>query len=669
MRSIPRSERSAERAAPTQEFTRAVVNTAPIVLMLCDDDGRMVRFNDTTEELFGYVDDEEMRGRFVWDAFVVEEDRDAVADAFRRVHPLRPVEVLSRWLTKEGAARTIDASIAHIIDGQGLSRRILAGLDITDLVEQREELKAQRDFLAVVARATPSLLVAVERDGTVAPQGVNYAFRELTGYTDGEAIGRRFWDLVAPPELVDEVKHAFEEQVETGVSMEHETAWIGSSGTWRIVAWWLRPLEESGKFIVCGTEITERKAQEAELRASRSRIVEAADDARRRLERNLHDGAQQRLVSLSLSLRLAQARLRSSPEAAAELLAAASRELAVALEELRQLARGLHPAVLAERGLPAALESLRDRAPLPIAFDAVPEGRLPEPVEAAVYYIVVEALTNTVKYAQASSARVAVTVDGRRRPRRGDGRWGRRSEGGDGIRAARARRPSGGARGQAHRREPIGRRDRRPRADPPQLAVAAPGGMPLAAGDLEREPVRGRGQRAHPAWVVAARRVVGEVEVEDEPLVVAAEVRTFDGVEQVAPAAVGRAAARSVGERAEDAAAIRFEPIELERLPGTVEVEPSEAEAAERDGLAAARADPAQLGLRRLDPRRQPQRRVVGEVVETGEGGSSLRWKRRLRVRPEELVAHTTPAAPRALGVAIGTNLGVEGEDAPPPVQ
>jgi PAS domain S-box-containing protein len=397
-----------------QEFTRAVVNTAPIVLMLCDDEGRIVRFNDTTEALFGYVDDEEMRGRFVWDAFVVEEDRDAVSDAFRRVHPLRPVEVQSRWLTRDGAARTIDASIAHIIDGQGLSRRILAGLDITDLVEQREELKAQRDFLAVVARATPSLLVAVERDGTVAPEGVNYAFRELTGYTDGEAIGRRFWDLVAPPELVGEVKRAFEEQVETGVSMEHETAWIGSSGTWRIVAWWLRPLEESGKFIVCGTDITDRKAQEAELRASRSRIVEAADDARRRLERNLHDGAQQRLVSLSLALRLAQSRLREDPDGAEQLLTGAADELSHALAELRELARGIHPAVLTDRGLPAALEALAARAPLPVELSADLEDRLPGPVEAAAYYVVAEALTNVAKYSEASAVEVrAERLNGR----------------------------------------------------------------------------------------------------------------------------------------------------------------------------------------------------------------------------------------------------------------
>jgi PAS domain S-box-containing protein len=390
-----------------QEFTRAVVNTAPIVLMLCDDEGRIIRFNDTTEALFGYADDEEIQGRFLWDAFVVEEDRDAVADAFRRVHPLRPVEVRGRWSARDGEVRTIDASVAHIIDGQGLSRRIVAGLDITDLVQQREELQSQRDFLAVVARATPSLLIAVERDGTVAPEGVNHAFRELTGYTDEQLIGRRFWDLVAPPELVDEVEQAFQEQVESGVSIEHETAWIGRSGTWRIVAWWLRPLGESAdKFIVCGTDITERKAQEAELRASRSRIVEAADDARMRLERNLHDGAQQRLVSLSLALRLAQSRLREDPDGAEQLLVGASDELTQALAELRELARGIHPAVLSDRGLPAALEALAARAPLPVELSTDLEERLPSPVEAAAYYVVAEALTNVAKYSDASAVEV-----------------------------------------------------------------------------------------------------------------------------------------------------------------------------------------------------------------------------------------------------------------------
>ena len=158
--------------------------------------------------------------------------------------------------------------------------------------------------------------------------------------------------------------------------------------------------------------IEELGRREEEVRESRRRLVQAGDAARQRLERNLHDGAQQRLVSLSLTLRLAQARLRTSPEAASELLTAASRELAVALEELRQLARGLHPAVLTERGLEAAIDSVRDRVPIEVLVTAVPKQRLPEPVEAATYYIVVEALTNTAKYAGASAARVSVVVAG-----------------------------------------------------------------------------------------------------------------------------------------------------------------------------------------------------------------------------------------------------------------
>src|SRR5215212_8257005 len=109
-----------------------------------------------------------------------------------------------------------------------------------------------------------------------------------------------------------------------------------------------------------------------DLRASRARLAHAADKARQRLERNLHDGAQQRLVSLSLALRLAHARLRDAPEEAERLLAGASEELAQALEELRELARGIHPAVLSERGLSAALEALAGRAPVPVGVTVPP---------------------------------------------------------------------------------------------------------------------------------------------------------------------------------------------------------------------------------------------------------------------------------------------------------
>jgi len=146
-----------------------------------------------------------------------------------------------------------------------------------------------------------------------------------------------------------------------------------------------------------------------EVRASRARIVEAGDAARRRVERNLHDGAQQRLVALSLTMRLAQGRLRKDPEGAEGLLAGAQDELGRALEELRELARGIHPAVLSDRGLKAALEALAGRSPVPVDLDGTPPDQLPPSVEAAAYFVVAEALTNVVKYAHASQARVSVS--------------------------------------------------------------------------------------------------------------------------------------------------------------------------------------------------------------------------------------------------------------------
>jgi signal transduction histidine kinase len=150
------------------------------------------------------------------------------------------------------------------------------------------------------------------------------------------------------------------------------------------------------------------RARVEELRASRARIVEAGTDERRRLERNLHDGAQQRLVALSLTLRLAQGKVHKDPEKADELLAAAQQELTLALGELRELARGIHPAVLSDRGLGPALEALAGRAPIEVDLAELPTDRLPEPIEAAAYFVVAEALTNVVKYAHASQATVRV---------------------------------------------------------------------------------------------------------------------------------------------------------------------------------------------------------------------------------------------------------------------
>jgi signal transduction histidine kinase len=152
----------------------------------------------------------------------------------------------------------------------------------------------------------------------------------------------------------------------------------------------------------------ELRAQLAELRASRARIVTAGDEERRRLERDLHDGAQQRLLSLGLALQLARGQLGPDANGAAEILAEADGELHAALEDLRELAHGIHPAVLTEQGLGPALQTLAERSPVPVTIVELPDGRLPAPAEAAAYFLVSEALANIVKYARASRARVSV---------------------------------------------------------------------------------------------------------------------------------------------------------------------------------------------------------------------------------------------------------------------
>jgi signal transduction histidine kinase len=156
----------------------------------------------------------------------------------------------------------------------------------------------------------------------------------------------------------------------------------------------------------------ESQARLAELRASRERLVAAGDEERRRLERNLHDGAQQRLVSVALQLRLIQSRIRRDPAMAEELVGSAAAELALSLEELRELARGIHPAVL-DQGLAAALGALASRSPVPVTVSYDAPEELSQPVELAAYFVASEALANVAKYAQATSAEVRVAMNGR----------------------------------------------------------------------------------------------------------------------------------------------------------------------------------------------------------------------------------------------------------------
>jgi signal transduction histidine kinase len=178
-----------------------------------------------------------------------------------------------------------------------------------------------------------------------------------------------------------------------------------------------------------------------DLRDARQRILAAADEERRRIERDLHDGAQQRLVAVTLTLRLAEARLASDPASAAALVTQAREEAQLAIEELRELARGIHPALLSDRGLEAALEALATRAPVPVQISGVPSAPLCQTVEACAYYVTAEALTNVAKYAHATEASVHLSLEDAwlRLEVRDDGVGGADPSTGSGLRGLRDR--------------------------------------------------------------------------------------------------------------------------------------------------------------------------------------------------------------------------------------
>ena len=194
-----------------------------------------------------------------------------------------------------------------------------------------------------------------------------------------------------------------------------------------------RRLGDFAELLALGLESAEAREQ---LNASRLRILEAGLNERRRLERNLHDGAQQRLVSLAIQLRVLETQLDGGADGAKQLVSGARRELDLAMKELRELARGLHPAILTQRGLAAALGSLADSAALPVGIIGASDERLPEAVEAGAYFVVAESITNAVKHANASGIEIRLerVPGGLRIQIADDGRGGADPSAGTGLR-------------------------------------------------------------------------------------------------------------------------------------------------------------------------------------------------------------------------------------------
>jgi signal transduction histidine kinase len=269
----------------------------------------------------------------------------------------------------------------------GLLSARLARSAVGDLMLELDKPLPPGELRACLARALgdPSLEVAYARDGPAgwvdaggqpqplpAPGGGQQARAVTMVERDGQPLAALIHDPALDPSLVHAAAAA------AGMAIANE----------RLQA--------------------EVRAQLEEVQASRQRIVEAGDAERRRVERNIHDGAQQRMATLALSLAMLRDRVAGDPAVAASLDQAAA-ELRQAIAELRELARGIHPAILTEEGLPAAVEALADRSALPVRVAADFDERLPGPIEATAYFVVAEALANVTKHARASSALVELS--------------------------------------------------------------------------------------------------------------------------------------------------------------------------------------------------------------------------------------------------------------------
>jgi signal transduction histidine kinase len=268
----------------------------------------------------------------------------------------------------------------------GVARTRLARSAVADLVTELGHSPAPGELRAALARAVrdPALEIAywLPAEGRFVDSSGKPAAMPRDGdsrvATMVEREGRRIAALVHDPAVTDDASLVGAVAAAVGLQLENEQLQA------------------------------ELRSQLEEVRSSRARIVEATQDERRRIERDLHDGTQQRLVSIAMTLGLADAKVSTDADAARRLIAEARTGLSAALEELRELSQGIHPGILTERGLGEAVDDLALRMHLPIEVDVRLSERLPSPVETAAYYVISEALANVAKHARANRARVRV---------------------------------------------------------------------------------------------------------------------------------------------------------------------------------------------------------------------------------------------------------------------
>jgi PAS domain S-box-containing protein len=451
------------------EFGAALVDTVQTLICVLDRDGRIVRFNRACERATGFSADEVV-GRRAVETVIPPEEQDSFAMWLVRVGETRASSPeQGHWATRDGGRRVIAWANRPLLDEDGQVRYIVtSGLDVTESETAAAELWALqgelRDRLAELSRLAAEQ-AALRRVATLvarepAPEEVfdvvTLEASRLLGaesglllcYSDDHATGKivgRYSELETSAFALGTVLPIEGDSLSSKVCRTGQAGRMDSyDGVSGEIAQRVRdahyhsvvaaPVVVAGRvwgMLVAGTQRPDPLPDSAEerlesfaelvalalssaearneLAASRARIVEAGDTARRRLERDLHDGAQQRLVAVALGMRLARAKLERDPDAAAELLEEAGDQLDQGLEQLRELARGIHPALLTDRGLQPALAALASRAPFPVGID-VPAERFSHGVEVAVYFLVSEALTNAAKYAEPSAVAVTVTT-------------------------------------------------------------------------------------------------------------------------------------------------------------------------------------------------------------------------------------------------------------------
>jgi PAS domain S-box-containing protein len=352
------------------------------------------------------------------------------------------------WFPLEGASRTVAVVEAYWPDLRPPAADVEAtlislGRRVGQFVEHHRALRGTEHSEArkrAILDAALDAVITIDEEGRVVE--ANAALERVFGFDAAEAVGREMAELIVPPELRGRHRDGLRRLVGGGdprlLGRRIELEAMRADGSRLPVELTVTRIDLPGRPMFTGhvRDITAVHEARDALRASRVRVVEASDEARRRIERDLHDGAQQRLVALGLTLRLAEQQAARDAAAASELLAEAREDLAEAISELRELARGIHPAILTDAGLDAAVAGLVRRSPVPVEARLDVGRRLPAVVEAAAYFTIAEAFANIARHSEATSGRIAMGVaDGELRfCVSDDGRGGASLEDGSGLR-------------------------------------------------------------------------------------------------------------------------------------------------------------------------------------------------------------------------------------------